>query len=64
MMLVQLRWDGLWLGYTECWGLPLLRQQVAATFYPGLEGDSIRMFAGAEVSASTPVVEADLTQLR
>jgi hypothetical protein len=43
------RWDDLWMGYTECWGHPLLRQEVAKQFYPGLDGDNIRMFSGAEV---------------
>jgi len=41
-------WDDLWLGYTECWGHPLLRQEVASNFYPGLGAENIRMFAGAE----------------
>ena len=39
--------DNLWLGYTETWGAPELRQSVANT-YESLESENILCFAGAE----------------
>lgn len=41
-------WDKLRLGYTESKGLPVLRETIASTLYPGLTADNIRCFAGAE----------------
>ncbi len=41
------RWRSLQLGYTESRGLPALREEIAA-LYPGLEGDDVLTFAGAE----------------
>ena len=39
--------DRLWLGYTETWGAPDLREAIAAT-YDGLSARDILCFAGAE----------------
>lgn len=39
--------DNLWLGYTETWGAPDLREAIAAT-YDGLSASNILCFAGAE----------------
>ena len=39
--------DSLWLGYTETWGAPELREAIADT-YDSLEAASILCFAGAE----------------
>lgn len=41
------RWQTLELGYTETWGLPALRAEIAGT-YDNLEPDDIVCFAGAE----------------
>jgi len=41
------RWDGLHLGYTETWGLPELREAIAAT-YTGVDAADVLCFAGAE----------------
>lgn len=41
-------WEKLQLGYTEVEGLPLLRETIAATFYPDLSKEAILCFAGAE----------------
>ncbi|WAL68345.1 pyridoxal phosphate-dependent aminotransferase [Amycolatopsis cynarae] len=41
------RWESLHLGYTETYGLPALREAIAAT-YDGLEAADILCFAGAE----------------
>lgn len=41
-------WDSLWLGYTEASGSPLVRQQVASSYYPTLSFHNILCFAGAE----------------
>lgn len=41
------RWNELKLGYTESLGLPVLRDEIAA-LYPGLAGDDVITFAGAE----------------
>ncbi len=40
-------WDRLYLGYTETWGAPALRQAISDT-YETLEPDNILCFAGAE----------------
>jgi aspartate/methionine/tyrosine aminotransferase len=40
-------WDELRLSYTECRGLPLLREQLAKE-YPNMSADNILCFAGAE----------------
>ncbi len=39
--------DNLWLGYTETWGAPDLRENIAAT-YDKMEQQNILCFAGAE----------------
>jgi aspartate/methionine/tyrosine aminotransferase len=39
--------DNLWLGYTETFGSPALRQEIAAT-YDQMSADNILCFAGAE----------------
>lgn len=39
--------DNLWLGYTETYGLPALRTEIANT-YDALESENILCFAGAE----------------
>ncbi len=41
------RWDSLRLGYTETYGLPALREAIAAT-YDSLAADDVLCFAGAE----------------
>jgi aspartate/methionine/tyrosine aminotransferase len=41
------RWDNLQLGYTETYGLPPLRESIAAT-YENVAPDEILCFAGAE----------------
>ena len=41
------RWENLSLGYTETYGLPALREEIAAT-YQDLEADDVLCFAGAE----------------
>ena len=41
------RWHDLRLGYTESLGLPALREEIAS-LYPGLDGDDVITFAGAE----------------
>lgn len=41
-------WNQQRLGYTEAKGLPLLRETIASTTYPGLNADNIRCFSGAE----------------
>ncbi|MBS0236685.1 MAG: aminotransferase class I/II-fold pyridoxal phosphate-dependent enzyme [Proteobacteria bacterium] len=41
-------WDELRLGYTECWGMPTLRAQIAISLYPTLQASNILCFAGAE----------------
>ncbi|MCW9016289.1 MAG: aminotransferase class I/II-fold pyridoxal phosphate-dependent enzyme, partial [Kangiellaceae bacterium] len=41
------KYNQLWLGYTETWGAPELRQEIAATFESILPQD-ILCFAGAE----------------
>jgi aspartate/methionine/tyrosine aminotransferase len=41
------RWDELRLGYTQSLGLPALRDEIAS-LSPGLEGDDVITFAGAE----------------
>jgi aspartate/methionine/tyrosine aminotransferase len=40
-------WEDLSLGYTETYGLPALREEIAAT-YQDLEADDVLCFAGAE----------------
>lgn len=42
-----LLWNSLQLGYTESQGLPLLREEIAKQ-YPGLAGENVFCFAGAE----------------
>ena len=39
--------EAVWLGYTETWGAPDLREAIAAT-YDGLQASDILCFAGAE----------------
>lgn len=39
--------DRLWLGYTETWGAPDLREAIAATYH-GLSARDVLCFAGAE----------------
>lgn len=41
------RWEGLTLGYTETYGMPELREAIAAT-YDGLDAADVLCFAGAE----------------
>jgi aspartate/methionine/tyrosine aminotransferase len=41
------RWDSLQLSYTETYGLPALREAIAAT-YDGLAAEDVLCFAGAE----------------
>jgi len=41
-------WDNLRLSYTEPYGHPLLRAEIAASLYPGLGAQNILCFAGAE----------------
>jgi aspartate/methionine/tyrosine aminotransferase len=41
------RWESLTLGYTETYGLPALREEIAAT-YTGLSAQDVICFAGAE----------------
>lgn len=41
-------WDNLRLNYTEAYGLPQLRTQIAESLYPGLKEDNILCFSGAE----------------
>lgn len=41
-------WENLRLGYTECQGLPRLRQSIVQNLYPGLKADEILVFTGAE----------------
>ncbi len=41
------RYDNLWLGYTQTWGLPDLRTEIANT-YDSLKDENILTFAGAE----------------
>lgn len=41
-------WDDLRLGYTEPYGLPILRETIASSLYPGLRDQNILCFAGAE----------------
>jgi len=41
-------WNNLKLGYTEVQGLPILREKIASSLYPGLEADNILTFSGAE----------------
>lgn len=43
----QEQWHKLWLGYTETWGLPELRQAIAAT-YEKVAPEDVLCFAGAE----------------
>lgn len=40
-------YDNLWLGYTETYGLPALRQEIAST-YDQVKEDNILCFTGAE----------------
>jgi aspartate/methionine/tyrosine aminotransferase len=40
------RWEGLHLGYTETWGLPALREAIAAT-YDRVAAEDVVCFAGA-----------------
>jgi aspartate/methionine/tyrosine aminotransferase len=40
------RWDGLQLGYTQTWGLPVLREAIAAT-YDRVTAEDVVCFAGA-----------------
>jgi aspartate/methionine/tyrosine aminotransferase len=44
---VRRRWDTLELGYTTTWGLPALREEIAAT-YEHVAADDVLCFAGAE----------------
>lgn len=44
--------DNLWLGYTETYGSPVLREQIADT-YDNLETQNILCFAGAEEGVYT-----------
>ena len=41
-------WDNIHLNYTEPYGLPLLREEIAKSLYPGLKSENILCFAGAE----------------
>ena len=41
-------WDKLSLGYTECYGLPQLREQITDSIYPTLKAENILCFSGAE----------------
>lgn len=41
-------WDNLRLGYTEPWGMPLLREEIAHSLYKGMAPENILCFAGAE----------------
>lgn len=41
------RYDNLWLGYTQTWGLPDLRTEIANT-YDSLKDENVLTFAGAE----------------
>lgn len=41
-------WDSLSLSYTETYGHPKLREQIAQSLYPGLKAENILCFAGAE----------------
>lgn len=41
-------WDNLRLNYTEPYGMPQLRAQIASSLYPGLTAENILCFAGAE----------------
>lgn len=51
-------WDNLRLHYTEPYGLPQLRQEIAKSLYPSLQAENILCFAGAEegIFASLHVV--------
>jgi aspartate/methionine/tyrosine aminotransferase len=53
--------ESLWLGYTETWGAPDLRAQLAKT-YSGQESGNILCFAGASegiFAANTVLLESD-----
>jgi aspartate/methionine/tyrosine aminotransferase len=52
------RWETLELGYTQTWGLPALREEIART-YDNLEPDDVVCFAGA----SEPIFLATQTLL-
>ena len=41
------KYENLWLGYTQTYGLPELRSEIAST-YDNLKGENILCFAGAE----------------
>lgn len=41
------RYENLWLGYTQTWGLPDLRTEIAGT-YDNMKDENILTFAGAE----------------
>ncbi len=41
-------WNNLVLSYTETFGLPALREQIATSLYPQLKSENILCFAGAE----------------
>ncbi|MCP5322718.1 MAG: aminotransferase class I/II-fold pyridoxal phosphate-dependent enzyme [Candidatus Paracaedibacteraceae bacterium] len=41
-------WENLRLGYTETYGLPKLRKQIATSLFPSLSDNNILCFAGAE----------------
>lgn len=41
-------WDSLRLHYTEPYGLPQLRKEIAKSLYPSLQAENILCFAGAE----------------
>lgn len=41
-------WEELRLGYTECQGLPKLREAIAKTLYPKMAAEDILVFTGAE----------------
>lgn len=44
----KLLWDNLRLHYTEPYGMPPLREQIASSLYPDLKPENILCFAGAE----------------
>lgn len=54
----RILWDNLRLHYTEPYGLPLLREQIASSLYPTLKSENILCLAGAEegIFASLHVV--------
>ena len=54
--------ENMWLGYTETWGAPDLRETIATTYGDAISAENVLCFAGASegiFAANSVILDAD-----